>query len=99
MNQSRAQRRGLGDSVTEAPSCLPYGLPAFGKTVGAEVPSRQVAGCPIPAARATYAAGGISTESMRYTVALAVWTPPQMTLALSLTMMLSPLPETVTSAP
>ena len=42
--------------------------------------------------------GGISTVSMRYTVALAVCTPPQMTLA-SLTMIESPEPETVTSWP
>ncbi len=41
---------------------------------------------------------GMSTVSMRYTVALAVWTPPQMTFA-PLTMMLSPEPVTVTSPP
>jgi len=41
---------------------------------------------------------GMRTVSMRYTVALAVCTPPQMTLA-SLTMMSSPLPVTVTSLP
>lgn len=41
---------------------------------------------------------GMSTESMRYTVAFAVWTPPQTTFA-PLTMSMSPSPVTSTVPP
>lgn len=91
---------GAGSNRAHAPStrnCRERQNAAAGDTA-----SPATASPPIPtspkAGTSYYSAGGMSTESIRYTVAFAVWTPPQTTFA-SLTISESPLPVTSSSAP
>jgi hypothetical protein len=76
-------RRGTWQSASHRAATMVYGLP----------PSSRRTPRPLSAH-----AFGVRTPSIRYTVALAVWTPPQITL-LPLMVRLSAVPDTVTGEP